>query len=339
MIFAEKGQITEIIEAIFEEASNTEIISFKYDDQYVDLVVRIRFGDLYRERLILMGSSGEPRILRSKIGEFLAIKGKVEGYPVYMAPYISDNGRKIIIDNGIGFIDFSGNAFISFDNILIDRTGYKNKFREKRTIKNIFSKRSTRIIRTLLDDHKREWKIAELAKKAQVSTGFVSMIINNLAQEGFIDREWGSNRVINPGKLLDKWAEEYRYNRQISVGYYCPIKEKEEVFKILRDINESKYTLTMGSAASIIAPHVRSTDIYIYSTDNLLLIDRLNLTPVEFGGNLYLITPADMGVFFNKQIMDGISIVSNIQLYLDLFNYPARGREQAEFLRDTIMEI
>jgi hypothetical protein len=26
--------------------------------------------------------------------------------------------------------------------------------------------------------------------------------------------------------------------------------------------------------------------------------------------------------------------VSNVQLYVDLYNYPARGREQADFLRE-----
>jgi len=47
-----------------------------------------------------------------------------------------------------------------------------------------------------------------------------------------------------------------------------------------------------------------------------------------------LVEPYDEGVFWGIQMINGIKVVANIQLYVDLFNYPARGREQAEFLRE-----
>jgi len=344
MSFTEKemdeNTIMEIIENVFDESPGIDIINFRfntYPQETLDLVVTIEFGDQLMDLLILIGSSGEPRILKSEIMDLMGVREN--GYLVYMAPYISKNSRVIIMDNNIGFIDFSGNAYLSFDNVLISKTGFENKFKEKRMLKKIFSKRSTRIIRKLLSNYQKEWITTELAEEAQVSSGFVSMMVQNLAEEGYIERKWGSIKLIKPGELLDKWAEKYRFNRQAVIGYYCPYKEKEDIFERLKDLDNGKYALTMGAAASVIAPHVRSTDVYIYSMDNSSLIERLNLTPVEFGGNLYLTTPADIGIFFDKQFIDGISIVSNIQLYLDLFNNPARGREQAEFLRENVMEI
>jgi transcriptional regulator with AbiEi antitoxin domain of type IV toxin-antitoxin system len=344
MLFAEKevdeNRIREIIENVFIESPGIDVITFRFSydpDENIDLIATIEFGDQFIDLLILIGSSGEPRILKSKIMDLMSVQKS--GYLVYMAPYISKNSRAIIMENDVGFIDFSGNAYISFDNVLISRTGYENKFKKKRMLKKIFSKRSTRIIRKLLSSYGKEWKITELANEAQVSSGFVSIMIRNLAEEGYIDRKWGSIKLIKPGELLDKWAEEYRFDRQNTVGYYCPYKERDQIFQKLREIHESNYALTMGAAASVIAPHVRSTDIYIYSTDSSFMIDKLDLTPVEFGGNIYLTTPADIGVFFDKQYIEGLSIVSNIQLYIDLFNYPARGREQAEFLRESVMEI
>jgi hypothetical protein len=62
-------------------------------------------------------------------------------------------------------------------------------------------------------------------------------------------------------------------------------------------------------------------------------IPLLDLRPVESGSNVSIYIPYDEGVFYNVQEANGIKIVGNIQLYLDLYNYPARGREQAEFLR------
>lgn len=335
-----ENTIREIIGNVFAELPDIDVVNFRFSndpDEGIDLFVTLEFGDQLMDLLILIGSSGEPRILKSKVMDLMSVQKS--GYLVYMAPYLSLNSRAMIRDHNIGFIDFSGNAYLSFDNVLISRTGFENKFREKRVLKKIFSKKSTRIVRKLLSNYQKEWLITELANEAQVSSGFVSMIIQNLAEEGYIDRKWGSIKLIKPGELLDKWAKEYRFDRQNTVGYYCPLKEKESVFEKLKGLDNSKYALTMGAASSMIAPHVRSTDIYIYSMDNSFLIDRLNLTPVEFGGNFYLTTPADIGIFFDKQHIEGISIVSNIQLFIDLYNYPARGREQAEFLREKVMEI
>lgn len=337
---ADAAAIREIIENVFNESPGIDVVSFRFSndpEEIIDLAVTLEFGDQLMDLLILIGSSGEPRILKSKIMDLMSVRES--GYLVYMAPYISTNSRETIMEKDVGFIDFSGNAYISFNNVLICKTGFENKFRKKRILKKIFSKKSTRIIRKLLSDYKKKWIITELADEAQVSSGFVSMIIKNLSEEGFVDRGWGSIKLIKPGELLDKWSEEYKFDRQTTVGYYCPFKEKEQIFQKLREISERKYALTMGAAASLIAPYVRSTDIYMYSTDNSYLMEKLNLIPVEFGGNLYLTTPTDIGIFFDKQYIDGISTVSNIQLYLDLFNYPARGREQAEFLREKVMEI
>jgi len=36
--------------------------------------------------------------------------------------------------------------------------------------------------------------------------------------------------------------------------------------------------------------------------------------------------------FYDGRRIDGLPVVSDIQLYLDLYGYPVRGREQAEHL-------
>ena len=37
----------------------------------------------------------------------------------------------------------------------------------------------------------------------------------------------------------------------------------------------------------------------------------------------------EKGVFYGVQMVNDLRVVSNIQLYADLFNYPARGEEAA----------
>ena len=37
-----------------------------------------------------------------------------------------------------------------------------------------------------------------------------------------------------------------------------------------------------------------------------------------------------VSAFFDRQEASGLPVVSDLQLYLDLYDYPLRGREQAE---------
>ena len=65
----------------------------------------------------------------------------------------------------------------------------------------------------------------------------------------------------------------------------------------------------------------------------------LDLQEVAGGANVELYLPYDEGVFYKTQQIKAdfeknVPVVSNIQLYMDLFNNPARGAEQAEHLRE-----
>lgn len=90
----------------------------------------------------------------------------------------------------------------------------------------------------------------------------------------------------------------------------------------------------MHAGASLVAPFVKFSDVHFYFLgDCANWVKELNLRPVEFGGKIHLLEPYDSGVFYKKQEILGVNVVSNIQLYLDLYKYLARGIEQAEFLR------
>ena len=78
--------------------------------------------------------------------------------------------------------------------------------------------------------------------------------------------------------------------------------------------------------------------VYVQGTPRPI-IEVLDLTPVEFGGNLHLSSPEDEGVMFGARQVEGVTVVSDLQLYLDLYSWPARGREQAEHLRETVMGV
>ena len=53
---------------------------------------------------------------------------------------------------------------------------------------------------------------------------------------------------------------------------------------------------------------------------------------MEKGGNVSMVLPYDKGVVYGVNQAGGVNVVSKVQLYIDLFNYPARGEEAAEIV-------
>src|SRR3989304_8017375 len=86
------------------------------------------------------------------------------------------------------------------------------------------------------------------------------------------------------------------------------------------------------------APFVRCPVSHAYFEGNADRIAKeINGLPVSEGGNLVLVEPDDDGVFLALQDANGVRVVSDARLYVDLVGYEARGREQAEFLLETVM--
>jgi hypothetical protein len=59
----------------------------------------------------------------------------------------------------------------------------------------------------------------------------------------------------------------------------------------------------------------------------------LSYREVDDGGKIWIAIPRDDGVFRNIQRVDGLPLVSDAQIYLDLIHAGLRGPDQAKALR------
>jgi hypothetical protein len=76
-----------------------------------------------------------------------------------------------------------------------------------------------------------------------------------------------------------------------------------------------------------------------FKNASLDLRQALDLKELKKGGNFYIIKPYyKKTAFFNTQKIKGYNVVSNLQLYLDLYHFPQRGRDHAEYLLKTLKE-
>jgi hypothetical protein len=301
-----------------------------------DIILKVNEGFTSYNMIVETKSSGEPRFIRSAIEQLRRNLSQYKNdYGLVAVPYITNDSAKICKENNVGYVDSAGNCFIAFNKIYIERTNYPNPNIEKRMLRSIFSNKASRILRVVLCNPKRLWKVQDLAQEADVSIGLAFKVKERLLDLEYAKEERKYIKLARPQELLANWAEKYSFRQNRIYDFFSSreIREIEnELSKYCRDKNIG-YALTLFSGAALVAPYARYIRGFAYVKNNREEIAKeLALKKVESGANFTLIEPYDEGVFYGSREIDNMTIVSDIQLYLDLVSYKGRGEESAQFL-------
>ncbi|MCH8007356.1 MAG: hypothetical protein IIC91_00675 [Chloroflexi bacterium] len=307
----------------------------------VDFLADVTFGGRVNTLVVEVKSSDRPEnaLLAAHQLKMIA-KEYPDSYSIFVAPYIGARARDILMEQGIGFLDLVGNAFLRFGGIYVDKTSTAKRPPTQHSRTRIFSRKSSRITRVLLADKDRLWRLRELAGEAKVSLGLTQRVVKRLTEDAYLEKTPDKKmRLRAPGPLLDAWREEYKGHKDSQAGFHISPSAGPE--SIMRRIAETCHstnldcTFTMFAAAGLVAPFVRSDEVHVYvQGDRTTLSDALDAREVEFGGNLFLLQAYDEGVFYGRRSQNSLTVVSDLQVYLDLYGYAKRGREQAEYLRE-----
>lgn len=268
------------------------------------------------------------------------VPGAGAGYPVVASQFLSPRLRALYRQRGMGYVDLAGNCYLEFGNFHFERIVDRNPFPRRGRPPSLFSPVSSRIVRAMLEEPTRAWRVSELAAAAQVSLGQTSNVCRALLAQGYSVRERSGVRVTQPGALLDAWRDEEPVDRHRATAYYAFDDTPQRLMARLAALAADRrwrYAVTSLAAASLVAPFVRGVStVHWYVWDAVQAaewVKALDLRPVESGPNAILLVPNDAGVFYRSRAVEGVTVVGDVQLYLDLWREPARGREQAEFLR------
>jgi len=213
--------------------------------------------------------------------------------------------------------------------------------------KNIFADKASLVLRKILKNPERRWVVRDFTGLGGISLGMSQEVLKSMEKKGYIERvRKGPNSytiITNKEKLVSDWLKVYSFDQNVIDTYYSSYKNILKKFK--RVLKEGQYALTLHAGANLITSFVRTEDIFIYMNlkdwkkDILDIRQKLDLKELVRGGNIHLIHPFyKNSVFFNTQKIKGYTVVSNLQLYLDLYNFQPRGREQAEYLRNLLEE-
>ena len=302
------------------------------------IVVSVMMGRTTRDLLVTVRTQGEPRIAMQAIMQ-MRMAEKKDIYPVFAAGFVTGSTRRLCKEQNVGYMDLVGNVYLRFDSVFVDRSGADTFKREFRGVKQLLAPKATRVIRALLSSDGPK-TISSLATECGMSPAGVYWVMRLLLDKGFIERDEKKRIIlVKSEELLGTWSGGWNMQKNSVFRYFSFERTPEDIIKKLAEFgkkNKLRYGLTLMAGSSLVAPFVRYEDVWAYVEDAEVWAKGLDLKPVDGGANVILVKPYDEGVFTGLQDINGLSVVSNIQLYVDLYNYPARGRQQAEFLKDKI---
>jgi hypothetical protein len=309
-------------------------------DEGPDLAAKLSLSDEEQGILFECKSIGQPRVARNAVNQILRYLERYPGYyGVFAAPYISPKSAEICSNEGIGYLDFAGNCRLCFGKICIERKGRENPFTERRELRSLYSPKASRILRVLLNDPKRVWKVKGLAEESDVSLGLVSKVKALLGDREWITVQRDGLRLSEPESLLHEWSQNYSFRKNDVRDFYS-LKTVSEIESQIAEAllgKSAKYALTGFSGAARLAPAVRYQRVMAYVEALEDITSLLGLKPVTGGANVSLLVPYDQGVFYGAREIDGIAVASPVQIYLDLVGYRGRGEEAAKELFEQVL--
>ena len=101
-----------------------------------------------------------------------------------------------------------------------------------------------------------------------------------------------------------------------------------------------EYAVSGLVGAWLVAPYVRPVDVHLYVSARDMaeeIAGKLGLNPTPRGGNVKFVLPYDEGFFYGTRKVRDVKVVSNVQLYVDLYNFPTRGEEAASRLLELML--
>jgi hypothetical protein len=324
-----------------------------------------KFSQLYREeefpRVLWRPSPSLPEVRIETLGVRRILAAETDLHPSRRLLAIGDTGdsRLILCPSlaeplardlraaGINHADLNGRLYLNLEEppMLIDRRPEARRFANPVSQSDVFAPKSTRLLRTLLSRRDEPWTQAALAERSGLSRGLVSRLVRTLIEDGYVKpgtpatrQQAGTWRLTDFDRLLDAWKEADDWGARTHVQQYSVLAGDvlelagEVRVQLRREFGEGGVAFTQWFAARLRHAYTDSPIVSVYVRKRSEVVLQF-ARPVSSGGNLWLISPKEDGVFRETQHVQGFPLVSDVQIYLDLLQVGGRGPEQAEALR------
>ena len=265
------------VQVLLGEVPSVKIESVEYERKVgnaygVDGLIGLSYPGGTCSLVLEVKSNGAPRFVRSGVFQLescvsqLRRLGEANGgrrlVPMLVSPYLSPESRAICTDHDVAYLDLFGNARLAFDTVYIERTVADRPRSEARALRSIFTPKAAAILRVLLREPDRAWRVADLAARAKASYGHVSNV-----RKALLEREWIEVRddgavLVQPHALLRRWRENYRRPAGQSITGYTHLHGTQLDERLRGKLNpfpgHPRAVYSLHSATQWLAPFGRS---------------------------------------------------------------------------------
>lgn len=217
---------------------------------------------------------------------------------------------------------------------------------------NVYADKSSLVLDWLLriGFSKESFSLREVVKDAGISLGLVQRVFNILVLKGLLQVEGVRTAkrfsFNKPKELLESWLEHYSIVKKCKIRTYASaLSGKSEWFKALKKSGlGADVILALHSAAEALGlknTNLEGLELYVLDPSiRAKLENALQLKPQERGYEVLLIEPYyKMLLKQNRKEDKEIGICPLLLIFLDLYHFPLRGQEQAEFIAQRAPEL
>ena len=243
---------------------------------------------------------------------------------------------------GESFVALNGAVRIQGPGILIDRAnlGPVPSLRPG-SARSAFSDRASLVPRALFSAAPdEEWTLSGLVDATGLSPSSTSYALRDLEERGVLEmRKVGREKKVRlPSRtaLIEEWSREYHWRDNAGLRVMAPVGAPQKFLNRMgAALGNHRWAATLQAGASLLVRHALVDQVHVYvdvstGADLLSVARKAGWGPGEEGA-LFLLSPRyPRSLWQGLVVVDEVPLVSPLQLILDLWNHPLRGREQAE---------
>ena len=249
-----------------------------------------------------------------------------------VARWLSPRSQELLEQNGINFVDLTGNALLRLDNPAVYiRSAGKSRDPQPRSRGQIRLRgaKAARVVR-LLADVRPPYGVRDVAAATGVALSYVSRLLDALYQEALVERpKRGRIESVDVPRLIRRWAEAYDVFRTNDATTFLAPDGALGTLERLRNMPDAGAVAISGSFAAVrLAPVAAPALLVAYSQDIEATAKNLDLLPAAEGANVVLLRPYDSVVWERTADDRGLRFVAPSQVAVD--SLTGNGRMPAE---------
>ncbi|MGW6410477.1 helix-turn-helix domain-containing protein [Streptomyces vinaceus] len=310
------------------------------------LEVKAEGDSTFTQLLVEVTQAVPPRFVVERLVPKVELLREVNHYTnlLVVAPWISSQARDLLRQNGIAYLDLTGNVDIRVPRpaIIIHTVGAERAPRSvprESSRTTLAGPKAGRLVR-LLAEVRPPHRATDLHLTSGLSLPYVSRLLDTLEDQLLIRRKGRIIREVDWGQLLRARAQE---TSLLSHGSYRGFLAPNGVPALLQEIPRLSMEYIDGLAVTgslaaqrfvqvavggqlvlYVAPWLDSDDV----------ADELGLLPVADGADVLLLTEPDPFVRTGAEFVDGVQYVALSQAALDCLAGPGRMPAEGEALLD-----